>query len=125
MLDSPGVVLSTQEQSDSLILRQAIKVEQVDDPLRIVEALMARIDHEELQRLYNIEKVTTLAALLGHISHKKGFLKSGGAANFDQAARSIIRDYLDGKMHYFTPAPHVEGMEDLDASGLGQDEEMI
>ena len=125
LLDSPGVVLSTQEQSDSLILRQAIKVEQVDDPLRIVEALMARIDHEELQRLYVIEKVTTLAALLGHISHKKGFLKSGGAANFDQAARSIIRDYLDGKMHYFTPAPHVEGMDDLDVSNVGQDEEMM
>lgn len=70
----------------------------MEDPLRIVEALMARIDHAELCRVYEIEQVTTLAALLGHICHKKGYLKSGGAANFDQAARSVIRDYLDGKM---------------------------
>ena len=35
----------------------------------------------------------------------------GGAPNFDQAARSVIRDYLDGKITYYTPAPHVEGEE--------------
>jgi len=29
LIDSPGVVLSTKEQSDSLILRQAIKVEEI------------------------------------------------------------------------------------------------
>lgn len=27
----------------------------------------------------------------------------------DLAARRIIRDYMDGKMQFFTPAPHVEG----------------
>lgn len=47
--------------------------------------------------------------LLGHISRKKGFLKSGGVPNFDQAARKVIQDYLDGKMSYFTPVPHMEG----------------
>ena len=33
LLDSPGVVLSTKEQSDSLILRSAIKVEELNDPI--------------------------------------------------------------------------------------------
>ena len=32
LLDSPGVVLSSKEQSDSLILRSAIKVEDISDP---------------------------------------------------------------------------------------------
>ena len=52
LLDSPGVVLSTKEQSDSLILRQAIKVEELNDPIRPVEAIMARIEEEEIQNLY-------------------------------------------------------------------------
>lgn len=47
--------------------------------------------------------------LLGHICRKKGFLKSGGVPNMDQAARKVIQDYLDGKMKYFTPVPHMEG----------------
>jgi len=52
LLDSPGVVLSTKEQSDSLILRQAIKVEDIEDPIRPVEALIARIEREEILRVY-------------------------------------------------------------------------
>ena len=117
LLDSPGVVLSTKEQSDSLILRQAVKVEHVEDPLRVVEALMNRVDKEELQKVYEMEQIDSLSALLGNVSRKNGYLKHGGAANFDQAARRVIRDYLDGKIAFFTPAPHVE---------LGdEDEEML
>jgi nuclear GTP-binding protein len=44
LIDSPGVVLSTNDQSDSLILRSAIKVEELTDPLKPVEALLNRID---------------------------------------------------------------------------------
>ena len=32
----------------------------------------------------------------------------------DQSARKILKDYMDGKMKYFTPAPHT-----------GEDEEML
>lgn len=48
LLDSPGVVLSTKEQSDSLILRSAIKVEELEDPIRPVEAIIARIERNEI-----------------------------------------------------------------------------
>jgi nuclear GTP-binding protein len=54
LLDSPGVVLSTKEQSDSLILRQAIKVEEITDPMRPVEAMLARVQKEEILRYYRI-----------------------------------------------------------------------
>ena len=115
LLDSPGVVLSTKEQSDSLILRQAIKVDELIDPIRPVEAIMARIEKEEICGLYQLEDgFDTCEELLGAISRKKGIVKKGGIPNFDQAARCIIRDYLDGKLTYFTPAPHTEGYDDDD-----------
>jgi nuclear GTP-binding protein len=43
LLDSPGVILSTNDQSNSLILRQAIKIEEVVDPFRPVDALLSRV----------------------------------------------------------------------------------
>lgn len=43
LLDSPGVILSTEDQTNSLILRQAIKVEELVDPYRPVEALLGRV----------------------------------------------------------------------------------
>jgi len=39
--------------------------------------------------------------------------------NFDQAARKVIRDYLDGKMKYFTPAPHGITLDDDDDMQFG------
>ena len=54
LLDSPGVVLSTKEQSDSLILRQAIKVEELIDPIRPVDAIISRIDAKDICELYGM-----------------------------------------------------------------------
>ena len=54
LLDSPGVVLMTNEQSDSLILRSAVRVEDLDDPIRPVEALLNRIERDELLKFYRI-----------------------------------------------------------------------
>ena len=62
-------------------------------------------------KLYGLEKIGTVEEFLGAISRSKGMLKSGGIPNFDQAARTVIKDYLDGKMKYFTPAPHCEGLD--------------
>jgi nuclear GTP-binding protein len=65
MIDSPGVVLSSKEQSDSLILRSAIKVEDISDPMRPIEALMRRIDKEELMRVYRIGQYKNQDEFLG------------------------------------------------------------
>lgn len=46
LLDSPGVVLNSVEQSDSLILRSAVRVEDLPDPIKPVEALLNRIEHD-------------------------------------------------------------------------------
>ena len=54
LLDSPGVVLSTNDQSDSLILRQAIKVEELSDPIRPVDALINRVGNDQLLKFYRI-----------------------------------------------------------------------
>ena len=94
-----------------MILRSAIKIEEIDDPMRPVEAIMNRISHTEIMELYGIKDYTTIEELLASIAIKKGFLKKTGVPNFDNAARKVIRDYMDGKMNYFTPAPHTEGLE--------------
>jgi ribosome biogenesis GTPase A len=35
-------------------------------------------------------------------------LQSGGIPNIEEAARSVIRDYLNGKLTYFTTPPVVD-----------------
>jgi nuclear GTP-binding protein len=52
LLDSPGVILSTNDQTNSLILRQAIKIEELVDPMRPVEALLDRVQRDDITNLY-------------------------------------------------------------------------
>jgi len=54
LIDSPGVVLNTTDSADSLILRSAIKIEELADPVRPVEALLGRVDNNELLKFYRI-----------------------------------------------------------------------
>jgi len=36
--------------------------------------------------------------MLGLVARKKGLLKSGGIANMEEAARAVLRDFLNGKI---------------------------
>ena len=87
LIDSPGVVLSTQEQADSLILRQAVRVEDIVDPVRPVQALLNRVEADQLMKYYRIAAWKDVDSFLGQVARKRGFLQAGGVANFDQAAR--------------------------------------
>lgn len=118
LLDSPGVILSTSEQADSLLLRQAVKVEELDDPMRPVEALLNRVPHDELLKLYKIGPFASVESLLSQVARKKGMLKSGGVGNLEEAARAVIRDFLNGKIKYCT-APPASALENVSS-----DEEM-
>jgi len=57
--------LVTKDQSDSLILRQAIKIEDISDPFRPVEAIISRVDTNELLAFYGIGPFTTTDTFLG------------------------------------------------------------
>ena len=112
LIDSPGVVLSTKDQSDSLILRQAVKIEEIIDPIRPVQALMSRVEKKELLELYALEDFTNIDDFLGQVARKRGQIMQGGIANFDQAARSVLRDFLNGKLKYYTAPPLTEDNDD-------------
>jgi len=77
LLDCPGVVLSSKEQSDSLVLRSALKVEDIADPFKPCEALLDRVDKEEIQRIYQLDDKVydgTLENFLGALARKRGLL---------------------------------------------------
>lgn len=108
LLDSPGVVLTTNEQTDSLILRSAVKVEDLNDPIRPVEALIARVEHAQLLKYYRIGPFTSAENFIAMVGRKRGYLQAGGIVNMDSAARQIIRDFLNGKLSFHTQPPIVD-----------------
>ena len=124
LIDSPGVVLASKEQSDSLILRSAMRVEDVTDPVRPVEALLGRIERDELLKFYRIAEFKTVQEFLGQVARKRGFLQNKGIPNFDQCARSVIRDYLNGKLKFYTAPPITDDADDDMSDEDMEDEDM-
>lgn len=80
-------------------------MEELNDPIRPVTALLERVEREDVLDLYQIEEYQSVEQMLALVARRRGFLKQGGIANIEEAARSVLRDFLNGKISYFTAPP--------------------
>lgn len=82
IVDSPGVVFDDDDfdydgkskKKDSVLLRNAIKVEDVDDPVALVEQILTRTDHELLKKIYNLPQVEETLEFLTMVALTAGRL---------------------------------------------------
>jgi len=87
--------------------------------MKPVEALLNRIEKSELLKFYKINDFENLDSFLGQVARKRGLLGTGGIANMDAVARAVIRDYMNGKIAFFTTPP-----ENEDLYGLEEDDDV-
>lgn len=106
LLDSPGLVLLSGEQGDAAAaLRNAFKIEQLDDPALPVEAILRRADRRQLMLHYKLPMFTTTAEFLLLLARRQGKLKKGGIPDAAAAARLVLQDWNTGRIKYYTQPP--------------------
>ena len=103
LLDSPGVVLGPQK--DQAALRNAIRIDQLDDPVAPVESILLRCERRYLQLLYGVPSFASVQEFLGHMARAAGRLKKGGIPDIRAAARTVLADWNGGKIRYYTHPP--------------------
>lgn len=82
VVDSPGVIFNDEDfdyggkskRKDTVLLRNAIKVEDVEDPIGLVDQILTRTDHELLKRIYSLPKVEETLEFLTMIALTTGRL---------------------------------------------------
>lgn len=82
IVDSPGVVFDDDDfdhcgkskKKDNVLLRNAIKVEDVEDPIALVEQILSRTDHDLLKKIYNLPQVEETLEFLAMIALTAGRL---------------------------------------------------
>ena len=57
-----------------MILRQAVKIEDIKTPVQHVSYLIGKVQKEELLRHFRIATFKTVEEFLSHIARKKGHL---------------------------------------------------
>ncbi|KAI0764200.1 P-loop containing nucleoside triphosphate hydrolase protein [Trametes elegans] len=114
VIDSPGVVFDEDDFDDgksgrkgNILLRNVVKVEDIDDPVAIVEEILARTDRSVLKKLYNVEEFSSTLEFLTMVALTTGRLLKGGTPDILAAARQILTDWNHQKIPYFSTPPTV------------------
>jgi nuclear GTP-binding protein len=108
LMDTPGVVFADGD-SASTTLRNCVNVEELEDVLTPVQAILERCPPGYLMQLYSIPafKSHDCTGFLALVARAMGKLKKGGTPNTDAAARSVLHDWNNGKIKYYCKAPQL------------------
>ncbi|KAJ9436480.1 Guanine nucleotide-binding protein-like 3-like protein [Diplonema papillatum] len=99
-----GVVMSESTDAET-VLRNALKIEQIADPVRPVELIVERCGLERLQLIYSLPACRDFDDFVGQIARKKGKLLRGAQPNVDEACKAVLKDWNDGRIHFYTSPP--------------------
>ncbi|CAA7264538.1 unnamed protein product [Cyclocybe aegerita] len=107
IIDSPGVVFDDDDFDDgkgskkgSVLLRNVVKVEDVEDPIAVVEEILSRTPRPTLQKIYNLPEFTSTLEFLTMLALSNGRLLKGGTPDLNAAARQILTDWNQQKIPY-------------------------
>jgi nuclear GTP-binding protein len=122
LLDSPGIVFS-ESGADGMAaaaLRNALKVESLDDPVLPVTEIVRRCPKKQLMVIYKVPSFTETEEFLAHVASARGKLRQGGTVDIAAAAKIVIHDWNDGRIPYYTRPPE-RNSEVLGTSAVVQD----
>ncbi|KAM4664208.1 guanine nucleotide-binding protein-like 3-like protein isoform 2-T4 [Discoglossus pictus] len=105
LLDCPGIVMATSTSDAAMILRNCVKIEQLMDPVGPVEAILRRCNKEQIIQHYKVIDFRDTLEFLAMLAKRQGKLKKGGTPDHEKAAKSVLTDWVSGKISYFTHPP--------------------
>ncbi|KAI0067448.1 P-loop containing nucleoside triphosphate hydrolase protein [Artomyces pyxidatus] len=109
IVDSPGVIFDDADSptASSVLLRNVVKVEDIDDPITVVEQILARTEVEKLMKIYNLPIFTSTLEFLTMLSLSTGRLLKGGTPDIIAAARQVLSDWNHQKIPFYSHPPTV------------------
>ena len=116
LMDCPGIVFArakTAEEQADVVLRNCVKLEKLESPEVPIEAILRRVTAEQLMMQYDVGRFADATEFLTLVSAKRGFLRKGGAADHDAAARAVLHDWNSGALKYYTEPPEATGGVEL------------
>ncbi|KAJ7590969.1 P-loop containing nucleoside triphosphate hydrolase protein [Mycena floridula] len=113
IVDSPGVVFDEDDEDGkgqrkaNILLRNVVKVEDVDDPIAVVEEILLRTSPETIRKIYNLPDFANTLEFLTMLALNSGRLLKGGTPDVTAAARHVLMDWNHQKVPYFSTPPAI------------------
>ncbi|GAU93173.1 hypothetical protein RvY_05152 [Ramazzottius varieornatus] len=138
LLDSPGVLFTKGSDDVLSALRNSIKVDTIEDPVKPVDTILRTCSKDQLMIHYKLADFGDTTNFLAKVAVKRGYLKKGGLPDLVKAARVILQDWTGGKISYYTVPPstkpgnaHISAelvstmSKEFDIDALEDDEQMM
>ncbi|XP_031553946.1 guanine nucleotide-binding protein-like 3 homolog [Actinia tenebrosa] len=110
LLDSPGIVMDTGNSDAAVILKNCVKIENIDDPIPPVEAILKRCNKQQVMEKYSVPDYRDTNEFLAHLGKRLGKLKKGGIPDIVAAGKTVLRDWNSGKILFYTHPPETHTM---------------
>ena len=121
LIDSPGIVFGSGIDS---VLRNTVKLDHVDDLNELVGCILKKTSVHVLRKVYRIDEGIVwdwddIGAFLLVIAKTCGKLRKGGVYDLEGAARTIIQDWNNAKIPFYSVPPVSQDTE-IESSILGE-----
>jgi nuclear GTP-binding protein len=127
LLDSPGVIFFDDPNSteSSLALRNSLKLERLEDPVGVVHEMVKKVEKSQLLSVFNLDNFSSGDEFILKIAAQKGKLKKGGIPDVYATAISILRDWNEGKVPFYTIPPSVPQSEHVSQARIVGESETL
>lgn len=106
LVDSPGVILNENDDDASLVLKNSVKLQDID-AVDTVNKIVSRINPIQMMEFYGIPAFNNGDEFLIEIAKSRGRMKPGGIPDLQVAARMVLQDWNRGKIKYYLPPPEL------------------
>lgn len=125
LIDCPGVVYPSDDSEADIVLKGVVRIESLDDATEYIKEVLARAKKHHIINTYSILEWTDYIDFLTQLSKKTGKLLKGGEPDLNAAAKSVLHDWLKGRLPYFVPPGDEEdGEEEEDDEELEEADEV-
>ena len=107
LLDCPGIVFAKDETDVAVILRNCVKIDAIIDPLPAFQEIVRRCEKMKLMTLYKTARFGSDQEFLQLVAQSRGKIKKGGILDLEASARTVLTDWVQGKIPYCTKPPPV------------------
>lgn len=125
LIDCPGIVFAqtkdANEQTTVNTLKNAQRVSDVKDPMKVAESILQRASKLYFCRLYDISEYDTPEEFFAKKAARMGKFRRGGVPDAEGAARSLLNDWNTGKIKYCTQPPEVDTHSHISASIVSEE----
>ena len=105
LLDSPGVVFTAEDGTAANALRNAIKIERLEDPETPVREIVRKCPMRQLCQVYRIPAFASADEFVRSVALARGKLRKGGVADAAAACRLVLQDWNTGAIPFYTEPP--------------------